>query len=82
MSQENVEVVRKTFEDWKRGDLDAVAEAFDDDVVFRTAEGWPERSLHGKAAARSFLEDYAETVGHDKRIEEMIDAGGVVVTRL
>jgi ketosteroid isomerase-like protein len=82
MSHENVEVVRKSYQDWKRGDLDAVVETLDDDVVFRTAEGWPERVFHGKAAVRSFLEGYAETVGNDTVIEDLIDAGGVVVARV
>lgn len=82
MSRENVEIVRKTFEDWNRGDLDAIAEVWDEEVVFRTAEGWPERAFHGKVAARSFLEQYWETVGHDTVIEELTDAGSVVVARL
>lgn len=82
MSRENVKVVRKATEDFHRGDLDALAEAFDDDVVIRTAEGWPERAVHGKAAVRSFFEEYAAAVGHEPVIEELIDAGSVVVVRL
>jgi hypothetical protein len=81
MSEENVELLRQALEMWNRGDLDAVSEFWDDDVVLRTAEGWPERVLYGKDAVRSFWEGYAETMGHDSVIEELIDAGGSVVMR-
>ncbi len=82
MSQQNIEIVRNSYEYVRRGDLDAIAELWDDDVVFRTAEGWPERAIHGKAAVRSFIGQYWETVGHDTVIEDLIDAGGVVVGRV
>ena len=81
MSQQNVELVRKGAEDWNRGDMDAWFGLFDDDVVLRAAEGWPERDFRGKDAVRSFYEGFAETVGHDTVIEDLIDAGDVVVTR-
>jgi ketosteroid isomerase-like protein len=78
---ENVELVRKALEYWNRGELDAAAEFWDDDVVLRTGEGWPERVFYGKDEVRSFWEGYAETMGHDSVIEELIDAGGSVVMR-
>ena len=81
MSEENVEIVRQAVEKWNRGDPDAVSELMDDDVVLRMAEGWPERVYFGKAAARSFIEGWAETVGQETVIEEVIDGGAVVVLR-
>jgi ketosteroid isomerase-like protein len=42
MSQENVELVRRGFEAWDAGDMDAVREVYDPDVVMRTPDGWPE----------------------------------------
>src|SRR5215203_2023170 len=81
MSQENLEIVRQALEKWNRGDSDAVSELMDDDVVLRMAEGWPERVYFGKAAARSFIDGWVETVGQDTVIEEAIDAGAVVVVR-
>jgi ketosteroid isomerase-like protein len=42
MSQENVEVVRATFEAWNAGDMDAIREQYDSDVIARAPEGWPE----------------------------------------
>jgi ketosteroid isomerase-like protein len=82
MSGENVEIVRQGLESFKRGDLDAALESADDNVVLRTAEGWPERAHHGKLAARSFYEGFAETVGRDVVFEDVIDAGESVVLRV
>jgi ketosteroid isomerase-like protein len=82
MSEENVEIVRKGVEDWNRGDLDAIVEVWDEDVVLRAAEGWPERVYYGKDQVRSFYEGYAETVGRESVIEDLIDAGeNIVVAR-
>ena len=82
MSQENVEIVRAVFAAWNAGDMNAVHELLNPDVVVRGPEGWPERDFHGKDAVRSFYEGFAETVGRDSVIEDLIDAGDVVVTRV
>ena len=79
MSEENVEVARRALEYWNRGDLDAFMELIADDAVLRPAEGWPERVIYGKDAMRSWFEGFAETVGHETVIEELIDAGGAGV---
>jgi ketosteroid isomerase-like protein len=42
VSQENVEIVRAGFEAWNAGDVDALREVFDPDVIVRLPEGWPE----------------------------------------
>jgi ketosteroid isomerase-like protein len=63
MSQENVEIVRQTAENWNRGDLYANLEYLDDDVVLRAAEGWPETAYHGKRGVQSCYEGLVETVG-------------------
>lgn len=36
MSQENVEIVRRIYSDWERGNFETVAEVLDPDVVFET----------------------------------------------
>ena len=82
MSEENVELVRKDLEYWNRGDIDAFVGLWDDAVVLRAAEGWPERVHGGKDAVRSFYEGFADTVGRDSVIEDLVDAGEVVVTRM
>jgi hypothetical protein len=53
MSEENVEIVRKAYEDFNRGDFDAFVKSWDDDVVLRPDERWPERVYYGKDALRS-----------------------------
>src|SRR3954451_22877816 len=42
MSQENVESMRANFEAWNAGDMGALREYFDPDVIMRMPEGWPE----------------------------------------
>jgi ketosteroid isomerase-like protein len=42
MSQENVEIMRATFEVWNAGDMDALRELYHPDVSLRMPEGWPE----------------------------------------
>ena len=42
MSQENVEIVRRGFKAWNAGDMEAVREVYDADVVLRTPTDWPE----------------------------------------
>jgi ketosteroid isomerase-like protein len=82
MSEENVEIVRKAYEYWNRGDFYAFMDVADEDIVIRAAEGWPERVFYGKDAVRSFFEGLAETVGHEVVIEDPIDAGDSVVVRV
>jgi ketosteroid isomerase-like protein len=42
MSEENVEVVRNTFEAWNAGDMDRLRDLYDPDVIARAPPGWPE----------------------------------------
>jgi ketosteroid isomerase-like protein len=43
MSQENVRVVRRAYEAWNEGDMDALRELYDPDTMIVTGiEGWPE----------------------------------------
>ena len=77
-----MKLVLQDLEYWNQGDIDAFVGLWDDDVVLRAAEGWPERVFSGKDAVRSFYEGFAETVGRDSVIEDLIDAGDVVVTRM
>ena len=42
MSQENVEVARRAYEAWNVGDVDALRETHDPDVIARYPEDWPE----------------------------------------
>ena len=42
MSEENVEIVRAGIEAWNAGDMDAVREVYDPDVIVRPPRDWPE----------------------------------------
>ena len=62
MSQENVEVVRAVIAAWNTGDMDALRELYDPDVIMRFAEGWPEPGpFKGRDAVMRQLEQMRET---------------------
>jgi hypothetical protein len=63
MSEENVERVRKGFEAHNRGDLDALVEFYDPDVVFETLLLG---THHGNEAIRLIYEENQKTLsGYD-----------------
>ena len=82
MSQENVEIVRRGNEAFRRGDWAAVAETLDPHISIRTVANWPEQRIYGREAALAFYRGIAESGGSDTRIEETIDLGDRVLVRL
>ena len=84
MSQENSEVVEAAFEAWNAGDMDAIRERFDRDVIMRMVEGWPESGpFVGREAVMRQLEQQRETWDADafELITDFIDAADRVVVR-
>ena len=84
MSQENVEVVRASFEAWNAGDMNAVREGYDPDVIMRNPEGWPEPGpVVGRDAVMRQIEQLRETWDTDALvpISDFIDAADRVVVR-
>jgi ketosteroid isomerase-like protein len=84
MSQENVKVVRSYFEAWNTGNMDAVREMHDPDVVFRTVDDWPERGPYvGREAVLRFMKQLRETWDADtlEVIGDFIDTADRVVVR-
>jgi ketosteroid isomerase-like protein len=81
MSQENVEVVRASFEAWRRG-LGAYAESFHADIDWRAIEGAPDDvgPIRGIDGLRAYAQDWLDHFD-DLRLEldELIDAGEQVV---
>jgi uncharacterized protein len=62
MSQENVEIVQSTGAAWNAGDMEAVRESLDPDVIWRAPEGWPEPGPYvGREAVVRQLEQLRET---------------------
>ena len=77
MSRENVELVRAGFAAHNRGDLDALVEFYDPDVVFETLLLGTHR---GDEAIRLIYEENQKTLsGYDVVPVELIDAGDQVV---
>src|SRR5215216_5710026 len=80
MSQENVEVVKRGWAAWIKGDLDAVLEVFDPAVEWHTTnlEGWPEDAVYyGRNGVRRFFEEWlASWERYEAGVEQYLDAGG------
>jgi ketosteroid isomerase-like protein len=77
MSRENVERIKAGFEAHNRGDLDALQELYDPDVVFETLLLG---THHGNEAIRLIYEENQKTMaGYDVVPAELIDAGDKVV---
>ena len=87
MSQENVEIVRASFEAWNAGDMDGVRELLDPNVIVRPPEGWPEPgALVGREAVNARVGDRAreiwatDTTG--TRPSDFIDVGDRVIVEV
>jgi len=78
MSQENVELVRRAFEAFAQGGLDAMGGFWADDIDHRAAEGAIDDRgpIHGKDALRAYLQEWLDLLD-DPKLEpvELIDAG-------
>ena len=74
MSQETVEVVRRGFQAFADGGLDAMAEFWDPDIDWRAAEGAIDDvgEMHGPVAVRRYFQD----------LLDVFDAPSVVVEEL
>ena len=77
MSQENVELIRAGFAAHNRGDLDALTELYDPDVVFETLLLG---THHGNQAIRLIYEENQKTLsGYTVDPVELIDSGDQVL---
>ena len=86
MSQENVEIARSFYVAFNAGDMEAVRETLDPDVVIgRELEGWPETGpFVGRDAVMRQWERTREPFGDTFTLESVsiIDAGDRVVARM
>jgi ketosteroid isomerase-like protein len=77
MSQENVEIVRRFFETYGQGDIDAALECLAADVVYEVLQEAPAR---GPEAVREIWKRWEDAWAELETIpEEYIDAGDRVV---
>jgi ketosteroid isomerase-like protein len=84
MSQENVEIVRAAFEAWNAGDMDALRELYDPNVIGRPPEDWPEPGPWvGREALMRQWEQQRETWDADalELISDFLDIGDRVAVR-
>jgi|ERR1700733_1284677 len=82
MSQENVEIVRRSWQAFVDGGLDALMEYFDPEINWRAIEGAPDDvgEMHGKDAVHRYLQDWLDTFeGITSSPTELIDAGDHLV---
>ena len=78
MSQENVEVVRRELQAFADGGLDAMAEFWDPDIVWRAAEGAIDDvgEMHGSVALRRYIQDWLDNFEDPSIVaEELRDVG-------
>jgi ketosteroid isomerase-like protein len=84
MSQENVEIVRASFEIWNAADMDAFRELYDPDIAMRSAEGWPEPGPYfGREAVMREFDQLRETWDADalEPISDFLPVGDRVAVR-
>jgi ketosteroid isomerase-like protein len=85
MSEENREIVRRQFDLWNEGDLDAYIQCYDSEVVVEAPEGWPEGSVsRGLDAWRQQAQRLRDTWDEARvEVEEIRPVGeDRVVTRI
>jgi ketosteroid isomerase-like protein len=84
MSQQNVEIVRAAYEAWNAGDVEALREAHDPDVIARYPEDWPEAGpFVGREAVVRQIEQLRQTwdASAAEPITDFTDAGDRVIAR-
>jgi ketosteroid isomerase-like protein len=81
MASQNVEVVRRGYELFNRGEIDAAIEGMDPDIEWTVLEVLPDtQTYHGPEGVRRFWERWRETFEEFQvEPEELLDAGDQVV---
>jgi ketosteroid isomerase-like protein len=85
VSHQNVDVIRAGIEAWNAGDMDALRELYDPNIIVRSPEGWPEPGpFVGREAVMRQWEQMRETWDADilELVSDPIDAADRVVVRL
>ena len=84
MSQENVELVTRVDDLWNRGDIDAVMEMFDPEVVWHGYTHLPDSGRRdGVDAVRAWVTDCAGAWGEiEVSIERLVEVGDDAVLAL
>jgi len=84
MSDKNVEIVQRAWDAWLGGNLDALSELWDDDVVWDLTHfrDWPDNRHEGHEVVKRFLSEWLEVwSGYEVGVDERFEApDGRVVT--
>jgi len=80
MSEANVEIIKRGFDAYLRGDVASATAIYADDIVFNPAEEAP---IHGREAVLSYLQRWEDPWDeYELQTEEFIDAGDRVVVTI
>src|SRR5947208_17172017 len=83
MSQENVEIVRRAYEAWNAGDMDALRDLYDPGaIIVRQLDGWPggpDPTVGREAVIRTFEQMRAYWTREASEPTSVTDAGDRVV---
>jgi ketosteroid isomerase-like protein len=81
MSNENVEIVRRAFDAWNRGDPEDAIELLDPDIDWRLPPNFPDaEAWHGREAVVQGLSNVTRSWDEFRvDVQELIDAGDRVV---
>jgi ketosteroid isomerase-like protein len=84
MSQENAELVRRVYDLWNRGHIDAATDLFHPEVVWHGYTHLPDSGRRdGVEAVRAWVTDFAEAWGEiGVSIERLVEVGDDVVLAL
>ena len=77
MSEENAEIVRRGWEAWNAGDMEALISLWDPEVVWdlQHFRNWPESSYHGIEGVRRYLTEWREVWGpYEVDVDEILPA--------
>jgi ketosteroid isomerase-like protein len=75
MSQENVELIRRGNDAFRRGAWEVFEEIADPHISLRMDSRWPERRAYGREAAIDFYREASASGGSDITIEDIVDLG-------
>jgi ketosteroid isomerase-like protein len=77
VSEENLQITRRGWEAYLRGDMDALASLWAPEVVWdlQHFRNWPESSYHGVDGVRQFVTEWLEVWGdYEVEVEELLPA--------
>jgi ketosteroid isomerase-like protein len=85
MSEGNVEIVRRAWQAWERGDWEPLYAFYHPDIVWDASalRGPIAGVYHGQEGVRRYFREWLESFeAHDARAEKFIAAGDDVIVRL